>query len=71
MQTNIGTINSGNRQVPVAGGNLYAVAANQYGDAMGWTAIAKANGVKDPQINGVAQLTIPPYNKQTGGVLNA
>jgi hypothetical protein len=71
MQSNIGTINSGTRQVPVAGGNLYSVAANQYGDAMGWTAIAQANGLKDPQVNGLANLTIPPYNNQTDGVLNA
>jgi hypothetical protein len=71
MQSNIGTINSGTRQVQVAGGNLYSVAADQYGDAMGWTAIAQANGLKDPQVNGLATLTIPPYNNQTDGVLNA
>lgn len=71
MQSNIGTINSGTRQVPVAGGNLFSLASTQYGNAMGWTAIAQANGLKDPQINGVAQLTIPPYNNKTDGVLNA
>lgn len=70
MATNIGTINSGTRQVVVAGGNLYSVAASEYGDAMGWTAIAQANGMKDPQINGVMQLTIPPDGNQTNGVLN-
>jgi hypothetical protein len=62
MQTNIGTINSGTRQVPVVGGNLFSLASKQYGDAMGWTAIAQANGLKDPQVNGLATLTIPPYN---------
>jgi hypothetical protein len=71
MQSNIGTINSGTRQVPLAGGNLFSLASKQYGDAMGWTAIAQANGLKDPQVNGLANLTIPPYNNQTDGVLNA
>jgi N4-gp56 family major capsid protein len=33
--------------------------------------VSAGNGLKDPQINGVAQLTIPPYNNQTDGVLNA
>jgi len=71
MQANIGTINSGTLRLPVAGGNLYAVAASQYGDAMKWTAIAQANGLTDPQINGLAQLTIPPANNTSNGVLNA
>jgi hypothetical protein len=69
VQANIGQINGGAKTVAVAGGDLYQIAAAQYGDPMGWTAIALANGATDPQVSGIAQLTIPPYNSQTGGVL--
>lgn len=71
MGRNLGTINSGTKSVTKAGGNLYRVAADEYGDAMGWTAIANANGTTDPVLTGVNEVVIPPYNQNTGGVLNA
>ncbi len=71
VQANIGTINSGTQKVAVAGGNLYALAVQHYGDAMAWTAIAQANGRQDPQVTGVTQLTIPPNNNPSNGVLHA
>ena len=68
--TNIGQINSSVRVVTVPGGNLLDIASKQYGDAMGWTAIAAANPALkgETQLSGVTTLTIPPYLNQTGGV---
>ncbi|BDD93542.1 hypothetical protein PanNE5_29820 [Pandoraea sp. NE5] len=68
---NLGTINAGTKSLTLAGSNLYRVAANEYGDAMGWTTIAAANGITDPVLNGVNSVKIPPYNVPTGGVFNA
>lgn len=71
MGTNLKQINSSVRTVPASGGNLFDQAARQYGDPTGWTAIAAANGLRDPQIVGNVTLAIPPYVDNTGGVLNA
>jgi len=83
LKSNVNTITSGLKVVPEVGGNLYAIAAKEYGDAMGWVAIAKANLLTDPQIKvdpptaadpqkiKAVQLIIPPNNVKTGGVLNA
>jgi hypothetical protein len=70
MQSNIGTINAGTKTVTVGGGNLYALAADAYGDAMGWTALAVANRLDDPELAGIATLSVPPYTDQSGGVLH-
>ena len=69
MAANIGMVNSGLQQVSTIGGNLYNIAAQQYGDAMGWTAIALANNIVDPVVTGLTDLSIPPYNNQTDGIL--
>ena len=45
--------------VTVGGGNLYDVAAKQYGDATQWTKIASANNLTDPNITGIKTLVIP------------
>ena len=58
-------------QITVAGGNLFQIAAEHYGDAMGWVQIAQANGLTDPQIKGVTTLYIPDFNGDTSGVWNA
>ncbi|WDZ97989.1 hypothetical protein Herbaro_09470 [Herbaspirillum sp. WKF16] len=71
MGKNLGTINSGTKSITMAGGNLYRVAANEYNDAMGWTNIAGANGMVDPVVADVQTVVIPPYNQNTGGVMNA
>lgn len=68
---NLGTINAGTKSLTLAGGNLFRIAANEYGDAMGWTTIAAANGITDPTLAGVNAVSIPPYNVPTGGVFNA
>ncbi|CAB3784298.1 LysM peptidoglycan-binding domain-containing protein [Pararobbsia alpina] len=70
MQTNLGQVNSSVRTVTVGGGNLYDIAAKEYGDPTAWTQIANANGFTDPTLVGINTLVIPPYNpKTTGGIL--
>ena len=68
--TNIGQLNSSVRTVTVPGGNLYDIASKEYGNAMGWTAIAAANPSLrgETQLNGVTTLVIPPYTNQSDGV---
>ena len=59
----------GMNTITVAGGNLFAIAAQQYGDATAWLQIARANGLSDPFLSGLVTLTIPPYDPtQSGGV---
>lgn len=59
-----------NPVVIVAGGNLFALAAQYLGDATKWYQIAQANGLTDPMLVGIVTLTIPqnaiPSN---GGIL--
>lgn len=71
MQGNLRSINSSQRTVATAGGNLFTIATQQYGDASAWTALAKANGLTDPFIQGTAVLSVPPQGGDTTGVLNA
>ena len=59
------------KQITVAGGNLYQIAAQQYGNPMGWVQIAQANGLSDPKLVGLVTLIIPPYNGDSTGVWNA
>ena len=56
------------KQITVAGGNLYAIAAQEYGNAMGWVQIAQANGLTDPQITGTVTLTSPVFDGDASGV---
>lgn len=70
MIGNLGTVGSGVKTVTQAGGNLFDLAAQQYGDATAWGSIAAANKLTDPQLTGVNTLTIPP-NPVSGGVLSA
>lgn len=56
---NAGLTGEGSRAVTLAGGNLYQVASEQYGDASKWTRIAEANDLGDPQLSGIHTLFIP------------
>ena len=47
------------RTITVAGGDLYRIALEQLGDATAWVAIARANGLADPTLQGVVKLGIP------------
>lgn len=58
---NIGQINpaTSGQSVTMAGGSLYKLAADSYGDASKWDVIASANGLNDPEIQGIQQITVP------------
>jgi len=51
----------------VAGGNLFAIAAQYLGDATQWIRIAQLNNLSDPVLYGVITLSIPPVNAAAGG----
>jgi hypothetical protein len=71
LATNLGQVGASASTVTTAGGNLFALAQNEYGDATDWAAIAAANGLVDPFIQGVDTLTIPAQPGDTGGILAA
>lgn len=71
MGGNLGSLSSTGKVLNVAGGDLYHIAATQYGDASAWTTIANANKLTDPVISGVATLKIPAASDGLNGVLNA
>lgn len=58
---NAGQRGEGRRAVTLAGGNLYQIASEQYGDASMWTRIAEANDLADPQLSGIHTLFIPTH----------
>lgn len=74
MVGNLGAVTSApqglTKTVTVAGGTLFDVAAQQYGDATKWPAIAQANGLVDPLITGVMTLKIPTIAPSSGGVVS-
>lgn len=47
------------KTVITSGGNLFAIAAAELGDATQWYRIAQASGLDDPMLSGVVTLTIP------------
>ncbi len=72
MGTNLsliqGPLNS--HTTTVSGTSLYKVSEQEYGDATQWGVIARANGLVDPQIQGVKTLTVPnSAGPATGGIL--
>lgn len=56
----------------IAGGNLFALAAQYLGDATQWNRIAQLNGLTDFLIVGTTTLVIPAVdaNAGNGGILN-
>jgi hypothetical protein len=56
-----------NRTITVAGGNLFALAAQYLQDATQWIRIAQANDLSDPVLIGVQTLVIPPVDAMAGG----
>jgi len=54
-------------QVTVLGGNLFQLAAVYLADATQWIRIAQANGLSDPVLTGLVELTIPPVDPTAGG----
>ncbi len=50
-----------------AGGNLFAIAAAQLGDATQWIRIAALNNLSDPMLQGVVTLALPDVAPNAGG----
>jgi nucleoid-associated protein YgaU len=71
LSANLGSVNASASVVNTAGGNLFQIAQDEYGDATDWPAIAAANGLTDPFIQGSETLTIPPQPGDSGGILSA
>lgn len=69
VQQNVQSIGTNVRSQTFGGGNLMTIAANQFGDASRWTAIATANGLSDPQLSGINTLHIPSTPGVSGGLL--
>lgn len=59
VQINLQSRDANSPTISMAGGNLYRVAADEYGDASQWSKIAEANGITDPQLTGINKLVIP------------
>ncbi len=45
--------------ITAIGGNLFQIAATQLGSAMQWVNIARANGLRDPDLSGPTVLIVP------------
>jgi hypothetical protein len=69
MASNIGAAGLSGASQTMVGGDLSFVAAQVYGDATGWTAIARANGLTDPVLEGINTITVPPVSDGADGVL--
>jgi hypothetical protein len=48
-------------------GSLFDLAASEYGDALGWATIARANGLYDPFLPEARLLVIPEPPTDFGG----
>lgn len=68
---NVVSVGAPGQQVVTAGGNLFQLAAANYGDASEWTGIARANGLTDPQLAGVNTIKIPALPEGAKGVFYA
>lgn len=69
MLTNIVLIESGaqGEVITVSNANLYALAAQHYGDPTLWTAIAAANSLNDPYVE--ATIVVEPTNTKFNNIL--
>jgi len=50
---------NGVKSVTLSGGNLYQVAADNYGDARYWDSLATVNNLTDPQLTGINTIVVP------------
>jgi hypothetical protein len=55
------------RTLTTAGGNLFAIAAIELGDATQWIRIAALNNLSDPMLQGVVTLDLPDTDPNAGG----
>lgn len=68
MAKNLDAVGSAGAHVVVAGADLNRLALTAYGDATEWTTIAEANGLTDPIVTGIQEITVPPTALGTDGV---
>lgn len=54
--------------VTSAQSTLFHVAAREMGNALGAVRIARASGITDPWLDGLATVTIPALGPDTGGL---
>jgi hypothetical protein len=59
------------KSLPIAGDNLFRIAAVQLADATQWIRIAELNGLSDPILAGVNILLIPDIDPSAGGGIAA
>jgi len=71
MGTNAVNATSSGRVITLAGGDLYRLAVEAYGDVNEWPTLARANGRTEPILTGVQQILVPPRGTGAGGVLKA
>jgi nucleoid-associated protein YgaU len=71
LMANLSAVNSSPNTVSTAGGNLYRIAQDTFGDPTAWATIAAANELIDPFIQGIETLTIPPQPGNSGGILSS
>lgn len=69
MEGNLDGVDVAGAYRTVAGGDLYRVALEEYGDATAWVDIARANDLVDPQITGITELRLPPTVRGTDGII--
>ncbi len=55
------------QSVTVAGGTLFAVAAEFLDDATQWNRIAALSGLSDPWLDGLTSLLVPDADASAGG----
>lgn len=70
LTKNLSAVSASANTIATAGGNLFQIAQETYGDANAWPVIAAANGLTDPFIQGSETLIIPPQPGATGGILS-
>lgn len=68
MDKNIRSLNAGTKTRTAAGGNLFEIATQEYGDAAAWATLALANDITDPWIRQIAVLSIPPKGVDAAGL---
>lgn len=71
MSKNLEAIGISGASMVMAGGDLYQIATDAYDDLSGWATIAAANGMTDPEFEGVMEIVVPPTMQPNGGVLGA
>lgn len=71
MTQNLSNAGASDNTMTVVNGNLFSIAASEYGDPTEWTTIAQANGLADPFVSGSQDLVIPAVPSDAGGILNS